>query len=338
MTFNPNDIGIPNGNFFGLPFEYEQAKLVLLPVPWDVTASYRSGASKGPDAILDASLQVDLYDLEYYNAWKEGVFSKGINKTVKKQNKILRQEAEKAITFLQEGGDPDDLKHLVSIREINEACNQLNQWVYTECWQILEDKKIPGIVGGDHSSPYGLLRALAERYDHFGILQIDAHADLREAYEGFTFSHASIMFNAINFKSVSTLVQVGVRDLCEDEFNLAFREKHIHTFDDTLIHHKLFNGNDWNLQCQEMISLLPQKVYISFDIDGLDPSLCPNTGTPVPGGLTFQQACYLLKTLKEKGKTIIGFDLCEVSPGEIDAITGARMLFKLCNLSLSCIK
>ena len=335
MTFDPNDSAVANGNFFGLPFSREEAQVVIVPVPWDVTTSYRAGTNAGPAAMLDASLQIDLYDLDYGNRWEKGIATTGINKSIEKLNQEMRKKATIVMKHIENGGDVHDADIQTALSEVNAASAQLNQWVYAECWQILAENKVPAVLGGDHSTPYGLIKALAEKYDSFGILQIDAHADLREAYEGFTFSHASIMFNAFNFKPISRLLQVGVRDLCEEEISMINSEKDIRCFFDSDIAYKLFKGVGWDEQCREIIELLPEKVYISFDIDGLDPSLCPNTGTPVPGGLSFQQVTYLLKNIHDAGKTVIGFDLCEVASGDIDAITGARILYKLCNLAIA---
>ncbi len=191
-----------------------------------------------------------------------------------------------------------------------------------------------GIVGGDHSVPYGFIKALSELKPGFGILQIDAHADLRDAYEGFTFSHASIMYNALKLNGIKKLVQVGVRDECEDEINLVAKNELIVQYDDYLMAAAEFEGKNWGKQCVEIISKLPERVYVSFDIDGLSPEFCPNTGTPVPGGLSFQKAVYLLRKLVESGRKIIGFDVSEVAPGkdEWDANVGARIIYKLCNL------
>lgn len=178
------------------------------------------------------------------------------------------------------------------------------------------------------------MHALAEKHAEYGILQIDAHADLRNAYEGFTYSHASIMFNALKLPQVKKLVQVGIRDLCQGEAELVDQSNgRITTFYDYKIKNKLYEGNSWQKQCKKIIAQLPQKVYISFDIDGLDPKLCPATGTPVPGGFEFEEAVYLIKTLVQSGREIIGFDLCEVAPGdsEWNGNVGARLLYKLCN-------
>ncbi|MDX5346515.1 MAG: arginase family protein, partial [Hymenobacteraceae bacterium] len=162
----------------------------------------------------------------------------------------------------------------------------------------------------------------------------DAHADLRDAYEGFEFSHASIMFNALKVPQVKKLVQVGIRDICQAEAELVEQSNgRIITFYDQTLKENMYEGDSWKKQCKKIIAQLPQKVYISFDIDGLDPKLCPATGTPVPGGLEFHEAVFLVKQLVKSGREIIGFDLCEVAPGdsEWNGNVGARLLFKLCN-------
>lgn len=205
-------------------------------------------------------------------------------------------------------------------------------YVQHECGYWLDRKRIVGLLGGDHSTPLGFIQALAERHESFGILQFDAHCDLREAYEGFTYSHASVMYNALKLPQVNRLVQVGIRDYCAQEVELIRNSKGrvIAFFDEALCNGR-YEGRTWKEQCEEIVNTLPEKVYVSFDIDGLNPSLCPNTGTPVAGGLEFSQAVYLLRTLIKSGKTIIGFDLNEVAPGEDewDANVGARLLFKL---------
>ena len=139
----------------------------------------------------------------------------------------------------------------------------------------------------------------------------------------------------MKLKGVEKLHQVGIRDFCENENELMQNDPRINTFFDHEIKEAMFSGENWEDICGKIIAGLGNKVYISFDIDGLTPELCPNTGTPVPGGLTFEQAIYLIKRLVEKGKTIVGFDLCEVAPGktEWDGNVGARVLYRLCNLT-----
>jgi agmatinase len=219
--------------------------------------------------------------------------------------------------------------------KINEGCENLNIYIKSTVQRWINDGKLVALLGGDHSIPLGFLRALSEQYDRFGILQIDAHADLRKSYQGFTYSHASIMYNALKIPSVSRLVQVGIRDYCDEEVEVMERSRgRIKTFFDEGLRAELFAGKHWDTICEQIIKELPPLVYISFDIDGLDPKLCPHTGTPVPGGLEFQQAVYLIKKLVRSGKKIIGFDLNEVAPGDEDdwdANVGARLLYAMCN-------
>ncbi|MDH5367879.1 MAG: agmatinase family protein, partial [Cyclobacteriaceae bacterium] len=217
---------------------------------------------------------------------------------------------------------------------INEISEKLNIYVKSEAKKYLEKGKQVGVVGGDHSTSLGLIRALSEKYTNFGILQIDAHADLRKAYEDFKYSHASIMYNALKCKSLTKLVQVGVRDCCEQEVDIINNSKgRITTFFDEEIKEASFYGTTWKKMCETIVSQLPEYVYISFDIDGLDPKYCPNTGTPVPGGLSYNEAIFLIKVVVASGKKIIGFDLNEVAPGndEWDGNVGARLLYQLCN-------
>ncbi len=335
MEFNPNNIGIPNGSYFALPFSEEEAALVLLPVPWDVTTSYRPGTANGPQAMLDASAQIDLYDLDNGEAWTKGIATIPESKKIGLLSASARKDAEAAIALLEEGAAEDDPALAPFLSRVNKASRELNSYVYDRAREQLQRSKLVGLVGGDHSTPLGLIKALGEVHAEFGLLHIDAHADLRQAYEGFEYSHASIMYNTLQqVPQVTSLVQVGIRDLCTDEATLATGDERVQQFDDYRLNAALFSGKTWAQLCDDMLAKLPQKVYISFDIDGLSPDHCPNTGTPVPGGLSFHQACYLINRLVQQGKTIVGFDLCEVAPGpdgsEWDATVGARVLYKLC--------
>lgn len=332
-SFNPNEITIPNGCFFGFPYSVEEASIVLLPVPWDVTTSYREGTANGPQAILDASVQLDWYDFDVPQAWQTKCGTIPINPAIQEQNCAMRAIAKEIIEYLETGGKVNDQVITQQLATVNQASAALNHWVYTQASELLEQGKLVGIVGGDHSVPFGLMQAIAQKYEDYGILHIDAHADLRQAYEGFIYSHASIMHNALKLPQISRLVQVGIRDVCEAEMAMVKSDERIVMFDDWQLKANTYEGISWATQCREIISNLPDKVYISFDIDGLNPSYCPNTGTPVPGGLEFNEAIYLLRSLVQTRKTIIGFDLCEVAPGdggdEWDGNVGARVLYKL---------
>lgn len=328
-----------NGRYFGLPFTPEQARLVLMSVPWDVTTSYREGTAGGPDAILDASLQVDLYDLHNPDGWRQGIGTLPVGDTLELRGKKLREEARRVIEHWESGGTAGESVRR-RIARVNEGSEKLNAEVYDEACRWLDAGKKVGLVGGDHSVPLGLIRAVAERNPGVGVLHVDAHADLRRAYEGFIYSHASIMYNVLNEAAgVSALVQVGVRDLCDDEARLAASDARVRLFDDYALSAAKFDGGSWNAVCDRIVACLPEKVYVSFDIDGLAPEYCPHTGTPVPGGLSFAEAVYLLDRLTVSGREVVGFDLCEVAPDpagddDWDANVGARMLYKLCNFAL----
>ncbi|MDR2907053.1 MAG: agmatinase family protein [Bacteroidales bacterium] len=326
--FNPNDIAITNGHYFGFPDSVEESEIVLIPVPWDVTTSYRAGTSNAPEAIKAASLQLDFFDFDVDHAWETRIGTEVLSQKIVDANKTYRKLSEQLIADL-ECGKPADEKVLESI---NKACEVVNNYVYALCKSHLDNGKKVGLIGGDHSSPLGYIQALSDVYDDFGILHFDAHADLRKAYEGFTYSHASIMYNALQLPSVKKLVQVGVRDLCQDEIDLVNGDERVVQFNDFALKEAAFSGYTWKEQCASIIQQLPQNVYVSFDIDALSPENCPNTGTPVPGGLSYNEAIFLIKLLHQSGRTIIGFDLCEVgiAADEWDANVGARVLYKLC--------
>ncbi|MGC8864515.1 MAG: agmatinase family protein [Bacteroidales bacterium] len=335
-TFNPNAIGIPNGNFLGLPYTIEEAEIILIPVPWDVTTSYRPGTARGPQAIIEASTQVDLFDFFLPRAWENKIATLPIFKEILQLNTKLRPMAKEVITRLEAGITEDDPELKKLLRQVNEGSTWLNAWVRNKAQEILDSGRIPAVVGGDHSTPLGLIQAVADKYPGFGILHIDAHADLREAYEGFTWSHASIMFNTLEDARPQKLVQVAIRDVCEEEMQLAAENPSVKQYNDYNLAFRKMAGEPFAEIGREIVDSLPQNVYISFDIDGLSPELCPHTGTPVPGGLNFMEAVQLLEMVATSGRRIIGFDLCEVAPGpedEWDANVGARILQKLCNFT-----
>jgi len=339
-SFNPNEIGMANGNYFALPYKLEESEIALISVPWDVTTSYRVGSHRGPQAIIDASVQVDLFDTLVSNVWEVTIGTVPQENSIFKKNKKYRRVAEKIIEQLESGADYNSLKD--QLESVNKASSELNKYVYNACKEQINAGKFVGLIGGDHSVPFGNMKAVSENYEKFGILHIDAHADLRVAYEGFTYSHASIMYNALHeFPQISQLTQVGVRDFCQEESDIINNDPRIRCFTDIELKQNSYEGKLWKRQCEEIIASLPNNVYISFDIDGLSPELCPNTGTPVPGGLSFGEVDYLLYLLASSNKKVVGFDLCEVSPGEAgewDANVGARILYKMCIYSMFNIK
>ncbi|MBF2009322.1 agmatinase SpeB [Chlorogloeopsis fritschii PCC 9212] len=334
QDYNPSGIGQINGNLFGLPFDYESANLIVFGVPWEVTVSYGAGTAKGAQRVLDASPQLDLFDFDHPDGWKQGIFMVEIPQDFLEKNKYYRALAAKIIERLEQGQQLTDTPDLAPVlTEINQACQQVNQWLFEQCQQAMNNGKRVAVIGGDHSSPLGYFQALATKYTNYGILHIDAHADLRNAYEGFEFSHASIMFNAMKIPQISKLVQVGLRDISHDEVQMIGESNsRIVAYYDPVLKQKLYSGITWIELCREIIGHLPEYVYISFDVDGLDPKLCPNTGTPVPGGLELEQAFCLFRELVNSGRKIIGFDVCEVGDAEWDGNVGARIVYKLANL------
>jgi agmatinase len=333
-NYDPSDVGRVNGNLFGLPFDYESAQIIILGVPWEVTVSYNPGTADAPQRILDASPQLDLYDFDRPDGWRRGIYMLPIDPDLRAKNNYYRQQATLIIDRLEQGkslADEPDLTPVLA--EVNRAGADLNRWLRDRCTSALAAGKKVGVIGGDHSVPLGYMQALATHHADFGILHIDAHSDLRDAYEGFEYSHASIMFNALKIPQISKLVQVGIRDVSQVEIEAIERSQgRAIAYYDSPVKQELYSGKTWLSICQEAIANLPQKVYISFDADGLDPKLCPNTGTPVPGGLELEQAFCLCREVIRSGREIIGFDLCEVGDAEWDGNVGARIVYKLTNL------
>lgn len=336
--FNPDGAGQTGGGIFGLPFTTEQAKIVILPVPWEVTVSYSAGTAGGPQAILDASPQLDLYDESAGEIWRKGIAMAPEDAFLQQLNADTRPKAARVIRFQEDGGDISGDSPVASLLDqVNAACGEMCDRVQQTAAGFLDAGKRLILLGGDHSTPLGYLKALADRHDAFGILQVDAHLDLRKGYEGFTWSHASIMYNALELDSITKLVQVAVRDFCKEEIDKASSEsERVHYHTGRQLAESSYQGRSWADMVAEIIEPLPGKVYISFDIDGLEPWLCPHTGTPVPGGLNFGQALYLLEAVKASGRSIIGADLVEVAPGpdgdEWDGNVGARLLYRMCAL------
>ena len=336
--FNPDGVGVDNGNYFGMDFPIEDSRLVLVSAPWDVTSSYGAGSVYAPDAIIDASTQLDFYDPVSPDQWRKGIATALIDYSIDEDSQRLRNDAEKVIKQLENGGDISSEFFARKIRRINEGCAKMNEKIYGQVSQLLGEGKITGLVGGDHSTAYGSIKAVAEHFEGVGILHFDAHRDLREAYENFDFSHASVMFNVLrDVPQVSKLVQVGVRDFCYTEKRIAETDPRVESFEWERLAYAKFEGRTWASLCAEIVETLPQDVYISMDIDALSIEYCPHTGTPVVGGMTFDEAVYLMDCVARSGRRVVGFDLVEVVPDikdKTDASVGARMLYKMCGIAL----
>lgn len=342
-SFDPDAPAQDGSGIYGLPHSAEEAHVILIPVPWEATTSYRTGTVDGPAAILAASRQVDLHDVETGDAYSRGIHLLEEDATIRRMNYAARVAAD---PILSSGGLIAGDEDSEALAQANELGAQLNAWVRAETERWLAKGRLVGIVGGDHSVPFGAIEALAERHPGMGVLHLDAHADLRAAYEGFTWSHASIMYNvATRLQNVARIVQVGIRDIgaAEHEFARASDGRVLTHFEPELAALR-FNGESWGDQCARIVEGLPHEVYLSFDIDGLDPVYCPHTGTPVPGGLSFAQVGYLLRAVVQSGRRIVGFDLTEVAPAEPpdmnrvtdewDGNVGARLLYKMIGWAL----
>ena len=323
---------------YGLPHGPEEAGIVLIPVPWEPTTSYGRGTARGPASILHGSRQVDLFDAQTGRPYEAGIVLLPVDPEIVRWNAEACAASEPVIAAGGEvAGDPDLEARLARVNELSEKLNDRVNAI-TRTW--LAQGKIVGVIGGDHSVPFGAIAAYAERFPGLGVLHLDAHADLRDAYEGFTDSHASIMFNvARRLLNVARVVQIGIRDFSEDEHAVIRGSGgRVVTLFDHEIARQSFEGEPFGKIVRAAIEELPEHVYLSFDIDGLDPALCPHTGTPVPGGLSFQQAAALVAYVQESGRKIVGFDLCEVAPGpegeEWNGNVGARLLYKMIGFTL----
>ncbi len=323
MNIDPDAPASLEDGLFGLGVSPMAAAVTVIPVPWQATTSYRRGTASAPLAVLEASLQVDLHDRVTGSAWQAGIAMLPMPLV------DWDAEAEGAALQVIQAGGAHTPELAVAAQSVDQIGEQVRAWVYAHARDVLARGGIPAVLGGDHSCPLGLMQAIGERGD-FGVLHIDAHADLRVAYEGFELSHASIFHNVLErVTSCTKLVQVGIRDFGKAEAAAIAADERIHTFFDADLAWERAQGSTWMSQVERILAPLPQRVYLSVDIDGLQPELCPNTGTPVPGGLSWDQFTVLLRALEESGRQILGFDLCEVGPGQWDAIVGARALYRL---------
>ncbi|MBZ5536809.1 MAG: agmatinase family protein [Acidobacteriia bacterium] len=332
-SFDPNAGAIPSSGIYGLSCTLDESKVVLLPVPVEITTSYGEGTALGPAAILQASKQVDLFDVSAGRVYEAGIHMMPESRRIQRLNREGRRLAR---PIIRRGGiDEGSTKWKRILGRVNAISSEVNEWVYAAATRLISKDKVVGVVGGDHSAPFGLMRAYAERSPGLGVLHFDAHCDLRIAYEGFTWSHASIMYNVVSrIPQIKKLVQVGIRDFCEQEMEIVQKSRgRILLYCDEDLQWQKFKGRSWKSIVTGIIAGLPRNVYVSFDIDGLNPSLCPHTGTPVPGGLSFEEAVYIIAAVSKSGRRIVGFDLNEVAPGpegdEWDANVGARLLYKM---------
>jgi len=288
------ELGIKQ-NFLGIEKKYSNYKdsqIVVLPVPLEKTVSYGKGTSKGPEEILKASHYVEFYDEEQK---RELCFEKGIC-TLEAMN-LQKLSIEKAL-----------------------------QKIHKEVAKHIDEGKFVVTLGGEHSLSAAPIMAFHERFPNLSILQIDAHSDLRNSYEGSKYSHACVMARVAEFNS--NIVQVGIRAQCIEELEIK-KNKGIKTFYAREIKMGMY-GENWH---ELVVNNLTENVYITFDVDGLDPSLLPATGTPEPGGLFWDETMNLLKAIGIE-KNIVGFDVVELAPTKYHPssnFVAAKLVYKMLN-------
>ncbi len=338
MSFDPSAAALPGSGVFGLPHTEEDAAVVIVPVPFEATTSYGRGTARGPEAVLEASRQVDLFDVEPGRPYLSGIHMLPLPARIAELDAAVREDAARVVEAGgTERGEPELAE---AAARVNRASAEVNEWVERQVTRLARAGKRVAVLGGDHSVAFGSIAAQARLHPGLGVLHLDAHSDLRRAYEGFRHSHASVLHDVLEYvPGVARLVQVGIRDVSDEE--MAFVEAsggRVVVHHDAVLAAARFEGETWGAQVRRIVDALPRDVYLTFDVDGLDPALCPHTGTPVPGGLSFQEACALLAGVAKNGRRIVGLDLVEVAPGpggdEWDAVVGARLLYKMIGWTL----
>lgn len=322
--FDPDAPALSGDPLFGLPFEPDDAAVVVVPVPFEATTSFGRGTAHAPQQVLDASVQVDLHDTDAPGAWRSGIAMLPIPKEMEAW---CRSAATHAAKVIQAGGAQTTATKR-SAQAVDAICERVNSWTHEQTARLLDAGKIPAILGGDHSVPFGAMKAAFERHAGMGILHVDAHADLRDAYQGFIWSHASILHNVCRQFAPCAVSQVGLRDLGEAEHRRIQSDPALHAIFDRDVRHAVTRGIPWIDIVDRALAPLPEHVWITFDVDGLQPSLAPNTGTPVPGGLDWHQTLVLLEETFRRHH-VVGFDIVEVGNDPWDANVAARLLYKM---------
>lgn len=313
----------PYNSWFDLP-KSSAHPLPILALGWDLTTSFRAGTAEAPLHMHAVSHQVDVHHPWFGHA----VVDRGIQSIPTPELVTTYQRmyapAARAYMMAWHGSGPssasDDLNTVGEA--VHAAIANTVSANYTTCM---------GVVGGEHSITAGVVAGIAQHHTQFGILQVDAHMDCRDAYQGFQHSHASVMRRCAGLSAVDTVVQVGIRDYCLDEVAFA-NDQGFHTWFDWDLQTALFEGQSWQSLCQRMVDPLPERVYITVDVDGLEPSFVPDTGTPVPGGLQYSHVTYLIQQVVASGRQIIGFDCVEAAGAATSTgiINATQLLYFLC--------
>lgn len=287
-------------NFLGIDAEFSQlesSQIVIVSAPYEHTVSYGGGTKFGPRAILEASKYVEFYDEETN---RELCFDVGIATT-------------KPIDF----GSNADRKALTLITRRVDALLDRNKFVVT--------------LGGEHTVSSAAIASHYKKYPDMSVLQFDAHSDLRDTYQGSSFSHASVMARVCEFMDPTKITQVGIRALCKEEAEFI-KKNRINTYMMSAVRRGL-HGTDWMKACVQGLS---KNVYITLDVDGLDPSIMPSTGTPEPGGLLYDEVVQIVRNVVQSGRRIIGLDVVELAPAKgvyHPDLTTARLMYKILNLA-----
>ncbi len=341
--FDPNTITPDNGCYFGIPLAPEDAALVLLSAPWDATASLRSGSSYAPDAIIEASRYVDFYEPLAPNSWLKGIATAPIDYSIQDLSHRLRPDAERVIKLHDELGMSvlDNLMYERRLRRVNEGSVEINNNIYSQASHWFDKGKIVGLVGGDQSVTYGMVKAVGCKYDGVGLVHIDSRCDMHEAYQGFDFSHASTMYNILrDVPQVKKFVSVGVQEFSPIEWERATSDSRVKMFTAQDMWREQFEGTTWAKIVNDIINELPENVYLALDIDGLTGECSPNKSRIMTGGMSFHQVVYLMDRIIASGRRIVGFDITEVSPNmdnKADMRLVARLLFKMCSIALKSV-
>lgn len=282
--------------FGGLPAEFRDprtARIAVLPVPYDLTSSWKKGADRGPQALIEASASMELYDIPTRSeVYRKGIFT---------------------LEPIVENGPPEKMTD-----RVDEAC-----------MAIFEGGKFPVVLGGEHSVSIGAIRAAARKFKNLTVLQIDAHGDTRESYDGSPFNHACVMARAREWCSIT---QVGIRAIDIEE--VARMDERRVFFGHEIEEHVARCDDSW---MDRVIDTLDENVYITIDLDAFDPSLLPATGTPEPGGMRWRDVNELLRRVCEK-RNIVGFDVVELLPTEghwASEFVAAKLVYRLLSMVFS---
>lgn len=326
------------GYYFRDAMAVQDAEIVLVSAPWAVTSAAGQGAAYTPDAIIDASTTVSLYDAVSQTSIEGKVATAEVDYDLQESSLQLGGDAAKIVSHIEDGGTLSGDYFIRKVNRINIGFRDMHRSVGKRVFRFADKGKIVGVVGGDHSVTLGAVRSISSVYPEMGVLFIDGHCDLRPSGKIFAYSHLSIARNIIDeVPQIAKMVQVGVRDMSLEEVEFATSHPKIELFSHEDMARSIYSGENWINICDKIAESLPKQVYISLDIDALTPECCPNTKRPIAGGMSFDQAVILINRVIESGRQIIGFDLTEVVPvseGSIDSAIGARMLVKLCAAAL----